>query len=92
MKAIRIRTRDGEIRLCSFGGHDSLPSFWFEAKAVGHVVGENWAMPFDNIALMDVIEIADQAAAQLSNDPERQHQIDRLAQGIAAGAWKPPSE
>src|SRR5271166_5054159 len=60
MRALRIRTRDGELRICTMGGHADLPSFWFEARAAGFIVGNAWAMPVDNIAIIDVIDIADE--------------------------------
>ena len=97
MRALRIRTRDGELRICTMGGHADLQSFWFEARAAGFIVGNAWAMPVDNIAIIDVIDVADEEpepmTGQQGNEQAHEHlaAINRMALGIAAG-WKPPHE
>ena len=94
MKALRIRTRDGELRICTMGGHADLQSFWFEARAAGFIVGNAWAMPVDNIAIIDVIDIADEQANEHNTGQGKEHidAINRMAYGLAAGAWKPTTE
>ena len=91
MRALRIRTRDGELRICTMGGHADLQSFWFEARAAGFIVGNAWAMPVDNIAIIDVIELEDEHNTG-QQGKEHIDAINRMAYGLAAGAWKPPNE
>ena len=93
MKAIRVRTWDKEIRLCTLGAHPHAASFWFEAKACGHIVGEKWCMPFENAALIDVVEIPDELGQQnIEQGAQQSRGLDALTGAIAAGVWKPPHE
>ena len=84
MKAVRVRTRCGEVRICELPAGCDLPAWWMEMRAAGHVVGHRWAMPFDNIALADVVEMADPRQQGLGGDI-----VGRIVNAIDSG-YRPP--
>ena len=102
MKAVRVRTRCGEVRICELPAGCDLPAWWMEMRAAGHVVGHRWAMPFDNIALADVVEMADprleseNAQRETASQYVRQQQqglggdiVGRIVNAIDSG-YRPP--
>lgn len=93
MKAVRVRTRCGEVRICELPAGCDLPAWWMEMRAAGHVVGHRWAMPFDNIALADVVELPDQASQPnlpAEADVRRPSMADHISRLIQSGTFRPP--
>ena len=97
MKAVRIKTKDGDIRLCELPAGMDLPTWWQEMRSCGHIVGNRWAMPFDNIAIADLVDLLNPAHAERHQEPPAINQdservIGQMARAIGGGAWHPPFE
>ena len=89
MRAIRILTRSGAIRVAVLAPYPDLLSWWLDIQVTGHVIGSHWAMPVDNIAIADLVEIPEDESQ--SARPARDQQTFGMAHAIESGAWKPPS-
>jgi hypothetical protein len=98
MKTVRLRTKFGEVRYTSLAPFADLPSWWHETKFRDGVIGNNWCLPFNQIAAADLVDVQDSAeipSDQLSNAERierNRDQIARMAAGIGAGLWVPPGE
>jgi hypothetical protein len=100
MKTVRLRTRAGEVRFTSLTPFADLPSWWHEMKFRGGVIGNNWCLPFDEIAVADLMEISEEKQTalgpmtqeQIERFNEDQRRVARMAAGIGAGLWVPPGE
>jgi hypothetical protein len=101
MKTVRLRTKAGEIRFTSLAPFTELPSWWSETKFRGGVIGNNWCLPFDEIAVADLVDVPDNTglgAGEFQREQQRDlqlktdEQVRRMAAGIGAGLWTPPGE
>ena len=102
MKAVRIKTKDGDIRLCELPAGMDLPTWWQEMRSCGQIIGNRWAMPFDNIAIADLVDWPDPPREQHQDDPaikrrvidaanqDSERTIGQMAHAIQTGAWHPP--
>jgi hypothetical protein len=96
MKTVRLRTKAGEVRFTSLAPFTDLPSWWHETKFRGGVIGNNWCLPFDEIAVADLVDVPENIGLG-SEEYQRaqaaaQREVARMAAGIGAGLWTPPGE
>jgi hypothetical protein len=97
MKTVRLRTKAGEVRFTSLAPFTDLPSWWHETQFRGGVIGNNWCLPFNQIAVADLVEVPDNVglgAGEFQADlrSKTDEQVRRMAAGIGAGLWTPPGE
>lgn len=97
MKVVHVILKCGQERLASLQTFSNLQSWWMNYKGAGHIIGEYWACPFDEVAFAEVVEANVQGVEeQTSDDLVKMSSIARstgsLAEAIASGRWKPPSE
>lgn len=88
MKLLRIETRSGQVRLTGLAPFPNLPAWIGSMRRDGWCVGDIWAMPFDEIALVDVVDAPDQPMER----PEQDAQVRDLSKAIAFGRFRPPLE
>jgi hypothetical protein len=62
MKTVRLRTKAGEVRFTSLA---DLPSWWHETKFLGGAIGNNWCLPFDEIAVADLADVIQKALMRM---------------------------
>jgi hypothetical protein len=97
MKTVRLRTKAGEVRFTSLAPFADLPSWWHETKFRGGVIGNNWCLPFEEIAVADLADVPDNTGLgagefQAELRSRADEQVSRMAAGIGAGLWTPPGE
>jgi hypothetical protein len=93
MKTVRLRTKAGEVRFTSLAPFADLPSWWHETKFRGGVIGNNWCLPFEEIAVADLTEVPDNTGLGAGEfQSKADEQVRRMAAGIGAGLWTPPGE
>lgn len=90
MKLIRIETHSGQVRFVQLAPCPNLPAWIGAMRRDGWCIGDIWAMPFDEIALVDVIDVPEQSMAQPEAPPDAQ--VHNLASSIAFGRFKPGLE
>jgi hypothetical protein len=86
MKVARIKFRSGEVRLCGLGAQ-SLPQWWADAEGVGCIVGDKWGAKWSEVALVDVVEVAD--TVRIPETKTTEQQVDGIARLIHGGSWTP---
>jgi hypothetical protein len=94
MKTVRLRTKAGEVRFTSLAPFADLPSWWHETQFRGGVIGNSWCLPFEEIAVADLVDVQepDQLPRDVVDRELKNREIARLAAGIGAGLWVPPGE
>jgi hypothetical protein len=91
MKLLRVETRSGQVRFVALGPYPHLPAWVETMRRDGWLVGPEWAMPFDAVSLVDLVE----ASEQPSQNPSQQNDAAAapprpggcIAAAIAAGQW-----
>jgi hypothetical protein len=76
--------------MCGLANGQSLMEWWREAQAVGCVVGEHWAMPFSEIALVDLVLVADEAPTRPGEQCPGPNPVEVISNAIRGGRWVPP--
>lgn len=90
MKLLRIETRSGQIRIVGLAPFPDLPAWISTMRRDGWCIGDIWAMPFDEIALIDVIDVPDQPAAK--PEAPADSNVHNLAAAISFSHFKSPFE
>lgn len=90
MKLLRIETRSRQVRFVSLAPFPNLAAWIGTMRRDGWCVGDIWGMPFDEIALVDVVDAPDQEAERQNAASEAQ--VHSLGQAIALGRFKPGVE
>jgi hypothetical protein len=89
MKLLRIETRSGQVRCVPLAPYRDLPTWVETMRRDGWLVAPQWAMPFDMVALVDLMETVEPAAQRgepLSITPAP-GPGDGIAAAIARGHW-----
>jgi hypothetical protein len=84
MRAARITTRAGHVRILELPPNASLQDWWFAVRGLGEIVGDQWCMPVSSILLVDLIEVPDHRQMRPATEEE-------VAEAIKRGEWKPPA-
>lgn len=85
MKILRIETRSGQIRVVQLAPYPDLPTWINVMRRDGWYIGTEWALPFDSIALIDVVEVENPGNSEKETPENSEASVHRLSNAIRGG-------
>ena len=90
-RKLRVTFRTGDVRMVEMHPGRTLIDVWIAIRRDNAMVGELWCAQFDHIAMIEVVEMADETRPEAAPSPTF-GSIDRLAVVTGTGIFKPPGD